>query len=190
MIKILDENNGNMYGLYLTFRIIPKSFAPYKLMTLYGIDNKKDNIVIGCLICLKYNDADSLIKIFGLLNINYNFNPKYITTDFSLSQIKAIKDCKYFNNKPYIVPCLFHFAQAIIKKFKELKIINKHMNKRGYELLKNIELLCFINNANLEKYINFLKENVFIENKENEFINYFEKIWIKKYKKKFNNHLN
>lgn len=85
-------------------------------MTLYGIDNKKDNIVIRCLICLKYNDADSLIKIFGLLNMNYNFNPKCITTDFNLSQIKAIKECKYFNNKPYIVPCLFHFVKAIIKK--------------------------------------------------------------------------
>lgn len=64
------------------------------------------------------------------------------------------------------------------------------MNKRGYELLKNIELLCFINNSNLEKHINFLKEKVFIENKENEFIKYFEKVWIKKYKKIFNNHLN
>lgn len=29
MIKILDENNGKMYGLDFTFRNIPKSFAPY-----------------------------------------------------------------------------------------------------------------------------------------------------------------
>ena len=97
------------------------SYSPYKLMTLYGIDNNKNSIVIGCLICLKYNDSESLNKLFGILNINYNFNPKCISTDFSMSQIKAINECKYFKNKIYIVPCLFHFAQAIIKKFKKFK---------------------------------------------------------------------
>ena len=31
------------------------SYSPYKLMTLYEIDNNKNSIIIGCLIFLKYN---------------------------------------------------------------------------------------------------------------------------------------
>lgn len=188
MIKILDEKNAKMYGLDFTYKLIPKSYTPYKLMTLYGIDNNKNSIVIGCLICLKYTDSESLNKLFGILNINYNFNPQCISTDFSKSQIKAIKECKYFKNKIYIVPCLFHFAQAIIKKFKELKIIKKYLNKRGYELLRNLEILCFIKFSKIDEYIKYLKINVFINENEKEFMNYFVNTWIKKYKKIFNYH--
>lgn len=114
-----------MYLLDFTFKIIPRSFSPYKLMILYAIDNKKNSIVITCLICLKFSDIESLKKLFGFLNINYNFNPKCDNTDFSIAQIKTLKNCSTFNKKPYGVPCLFHFSQAIIKKFKELIIIKK-----------------------------------------------------------------
>ena len=79
-------------------------------MSLYGIDKINKSFIIECFICLEYNDAESITRLFEILNINYNFNPLYITTDFSLSQIKAIKNCKYFNKKPCIVPFLFHFA--------------------------------------------------------------------------------
>ena len=33
--KYLDYNNSTQYGLDCTFKIIPKSLKPYKLMTVY-----------------------------------------------------------------------------------------------------------------------------------------------------------
>ena len=37
------------------------------------------------------------------------------------------------------------------------------MNKRAYELLKNLEILCFIDNKKITYYFNYLKNNIFKE---------------------------
>ena len=47
-----------------------------------------NNIInITVLLCLKYNDSESLKKIFSKLNISYNFNQISINTDFDSAQI-------------------------------------------------------------------------------------------------------
>ena len=119
------------------------------MMTIYSIDRKNKISVIVALILLKYLDSNSLIKIFEILKVSYSFNSKSVKTDLEDSLIKALKNCQVFSNKPYIVPYLFHYAQAIIKKFKNLNIIDKKLNKRGYELLRNLEILAFIDLKNL-----------------------------------------
>ena len=68
-----------------------------------------------------------------------------------------------FKENPYVIPCLFHYAQSLIKKFKFYNIMNKKMNKRAYELLKNLEILCFIDNKKITYYFNYLKNNIFKE---------------------------
>lgn len=92
-----------------------------------------------------------------------------VNTDFDKAQIKALKKCEFFEPKPYIVPCLFHYSQTIMKKFRELKIYKKKLNKRAYELLKNIELLAFIDNEKIKTYIEFFKETIFLSENENNF---------------------
>jgi hypothetical protein len=72
---------------------------------------------------------------------------------------------------------LFHYSQAIIKKFKNLHIINKKLDKHAYDLLRNLEILCFMNPKGLEKYYEFLKENLFLLEKEKEFMHYYKKEW-------------
>ena len=62
-------------------------------MTLYAIDTVNNKTNLACLILIKYTDTNSLKKIFSLLAAIYNFSPPSITTDFSSSQIKAIKEC-------------------------------------------------------------------------------------------------
>lgn len=42
MIKYLDHNIGSQYGIDLTYKVIPNSFKPYKLMSLYCIDNREN----------------------------------------------------------------------------------------------------------------------------------------------------
>ena len=91
MIKYLDYNNSKMYGIDITFKIIPRSFKPYKLMTIYTIDKEKNSTIICALICLKYNDEQSLIKIFSLLRAYYNISPSTVTLDFDRAQITSLK---------------------------------------------------------------------------------------------------
>ena len=89
-------------------------------------------------------DSKSLIKLFSQLNISYNFSPYSITTDFTQPQIKALIKCEVFNKRSYIICCLFHFSHEIIKNMNKYNLINKKLNRRGVEILRNLELLCFV----------------------------------------------
>ena len=70
-------------------------------------------------------DSKSLIKLFSQLNINYNILPYSIATDVIQAQIKALIKCEVFNKRPYIIYCLFHIIQAIIKNMNKYNLINK-----------------------------------------------------------------
>jgi hypothetical protein len=86
-----------------------------------------------------------------------------VNTDFNRAQIKALKMCEFFEPKPYVVPCLFHYSQTIMIKFKELKIFKKKLNKKSYELLKNLEILAFIDIDKITLFIEFYKEHIFYQ---------------------------
>ena len=152
MIQYLKDKKGAQLGIDCTFKIIPRVFKPYKLMTIYSVNNENNNIILACLLCIKYTDSESLKKIFSVLNINYDFAPITVTCDFDAAQIKALKECTNLKKKPYIITCLFHFTQTIIRKFKKYNIIKKSMNKHSYELLRNLELLCFVNPQKVKNY--------------------------------------
>ena len=107
IIKLLDYNKYNQYRIDMPYKIMPRVYNPYKIMSIYSIKNSNDSVGIGELICLKYNDAESLKKIFAILNALYNFMPKTITTDFDKAQIKALKLCSNFINKLYIIILCF-----------------------------------------------------------------------------------
>ena len=140
MIRYLNSDLSTQYGLDCTYKIIPRSLKPYKLLSIYSIDKINNKSVIAALICIKYVDYVSLKKLFSILNAAYYFSPVCVTTDFSFPQIKALRDCHSFKKKPYIICCIFHFSQIILKKLKEFKIIKKKLNKKGYEILRNLEI--------------------------------------------------
>ena len=116
MLKYLGSKKATQFGIDQTFKIIPKSFLPYKMMSIYALKPKKGQ-TIAPLIILKYSDLNSLVKIFSLLNVLFRFSPISVTVDFDLSQIKSLKNCDKFINKSYIMTCLFHFEQSIMKKW-------------------------------------------------------------------------
>lgn len=90
---------------------------------------KNNKTSIAPFISLKYTDYYSLIKIFALLTALYNFFPIAVNTDFNFGQIKEIKNFKTLKKPPYVICCLFHFSQCIIRKLKELKIYKKDDQK-------------------------------------------------------------
>ena len=51
MLPLLYKNNSIQFGIDATFKIIPKYFKKYKLITIYGTD--KNNIKkLACFICV------------------------------------------------------------------------------------------------------------------------------------------
>ena len=64
MLQYLDCQKATMNGIDYTYKIIPKSYSLYKLMTIYALQLKVNKSYIAAFICLKYNDYNSLIKIF------------------------------------------------------------------------------------------------------------------------------
>ena len=42
MLKYLDQNICTQYGIDATFKIIPRSLKPYKLMSIYSFDAKNN----------------------------------------------------------------------------------------------------------------------------------------------------
>ena len=96
MINQLDNEICTQYGIDFTYKIIPKSLKPYKLMSIYAINKKENKSIIACLILFKHGDADSLIKIFSLLRATFNFSPICVTIDFASALHYVLKNCNLF----------------------------------------------------------------------------------------------
>lgn len=47
MISYLNEKNSIQFWIDCTFKIIPSSYKPYKLMAIYSKGNKDNKITIG-----------------------------------------------------------------------------------------------------------------------------------------------
>ena len=126
MRQLLKDTNINNYFIDLTYKIIPKSQKPYKLMTITAVDNKENTTKLCGLIGLIYVDHLSIYYTLKYLNNFFNFEPKIVHVDFSLAERKALNNDSLFKKPPIIISCFFHFSQSIFKKMKEYKIIKKN----------------------------------------------------------------
>ena len=159
--KMRDNVNNkfiNNYFIDVTYKILPKNRKSYKLLTISGFDEKKNLTIILFLILIIHEDYKSFYLIFKYLNLNFNFNPNNIHIDFSQAERKALLQENLFNSKPIIISCLFHFTQSVFRKMKNLKLVKTKLNKKNFEILRNIELICFINPVLLQEYSKFLKK--------------------------------
>lgn len=59
---------------------------------------------------------------------------------------------------------------------KLLKIYKSKLNKRGFEIIRNIELICFLPYKYIKTYIKFLKNNL-IQDSETELFEYLNNNW-------------
>ena len=73
----------------------------------------------------------------------------------------------------------FPFYSGYRKKLKELKIIQKKITKKSFELIKYIELICFIPPKYIDYYIKFLKSKL-NDDKEKHLFEYLYKTWFSK----------
>ena len=76
----LDSKNNKEFFIDTTFKIIPKKYKPYKMMTISSKNNNNDS-VIACFIFYKFQDKISYERIFRFLKDNYNFISNIIHHD-------------------------------------------------------------------------------------------------------------
>ena len=134
------DKNLKEFFIDITLRIIPKSYRPYKAMTIAAVDNKNSRTLLICLAFIKYMDSFTYRKVFQYWNENFSFNPINYENALSI----AIKESKFFKNQIIHVRCLFHFFKSIREKIQKVGLSKKKLNKQTFELLKNIEIICFL----------------------------------------------
>ena len=54
------------------------------------------------------------------------------------------------------------------------------MNKRGFEILYNIQILCFIKHSKIKEMFSLVKKDLCENENEIKYIQYYENFWLKK----------
>ena len=137
-LKLIKNRPLIEFFIDITFKLIPKSFKPYKIMTLCSFDEEENKPILICLIFFKYMDSESYINIFNFLNQLYNFEPLIIHSDFEIALYKAINKINFVKNKILHLKCLFHFSNAISQKLKSLGLRKKKNFKINYEIINTV----------------------------------------------------
>ncbi len=174
MLNTLKNNLIEEYFIDATYSCVPPSKPKFKLLVLSGFDIENKTTVLSAFILVTNEKIDTFIKIFQYLKTNYQFNPKNIMADFRISQIKAIQ--KVFQ-RCNIHCCFFHFSQSIWRNFKKNGLCGKGTYITNYELLINIQCLCFISKEKINDMFNNIKKKYKSE-KYKKFFSYFTKTWL------------
>ena len=75
---------------------------------------------------------------------NYEFNPIIVHSDYEKSISIALKNSKFFKNDIIHIKCFFHFIKSIREHLKKYTKNKRYLTKINYEILKDIEIICFI----------------------------------------------
>jgi len=74
-----------------TFKLIPKKYKPFKILTIATIDYKNNKSLLIGFIHYKYMDYITYLNIFKYLNEINSFNPRIIHSDFEFSIFLNLK---------------------------------------------------------------------------------------------------
>jgi len=126
-----------------------------------------------CFVLLKYLDEETYNQIILYLTENFQFLPKIIHSDFEISLAIAIKKNIHFK-KVIHSRCLFHYSQMIRNKLKKIYNKNKKLNRISIEILRNLELLCFISVKKIQAFKEIILKKIDEFEGLNEFKNYLK----------------
>ena len=116
MFENLNNKDIKQYFIDLTYKIIPRKFKPYKMLTIKGFNTDTKQSVLCTLICIKYEDENSIYYTMKYLHDFYNFNPEIINIDYSIALMNGLNNKKLFDNNPIIIKCFFTFLNLLQKK--------------------------------------------------------------------------
>jgi len=178
--EYLNYNINDEYFLDITYKIIPPKFLKYKMMTILCLNKQNNTTKICCFIALKYTDTNSYKNIFQYLKNNFHFNPKIAHIDYENSLRLALEAKNIFNKKPLIIYCFFHFIKSIRERLRKINFCNRKLNKLSLEIIKNIEVICFINKDKVKSFQDFLLNKLNKYENIKGLINLLENFWFKK----------
>ena len=75
-LLLMKNNEYIEYFIDSTFKVIPKKFNNYKLLTIATIDIPNNFTILIGFVCFKYQYSTSYYNIFKYLNEIYNLNQK------------------------------------------------------------------------------------------------------------------
>ena len=81
---------------------------------------------------------------------------EYFLEHFDEAEKLALEAKNIFNKKPLIIYCFFHFIKSIRERLRKINFCNRKLNKLSLEIIKNIEVICFINKDKVKSFQDFL----------------------------------
>ena len=79
-----------------------------------------------CAAVFSKEDSNIYTQFYETLKNNYSFNPKRISLDFALANLKAVNDV-FGQTNIEIIPCLFHLLQAWWRKAIKLGLKKRYI---------------------------------------------------------------
>lgn len=125
-----------------TFYAVPKLF--YQLYSLHGF--YKDEMIGFVYILLPDKTEQTYIRMFRLIQdkaieLNLIFSPNYFHCDFEKAVIKTVNNL--FPNCQ-VKGCLFHYSQAILRRFNFIFGKRNYLNEDLHKLVRRVSALPFV----------------------------------------------
>ena len=142
------------------------------LLIAYNADLKQFELALA--VTFNKEDTDIYTQFYSFIKAKYNFNPVFITCDFSKANISAIN--KTFENC-LIITCFFHLIQCWWRKASTLKLRKKNIVSKTRILIFNLKLLAFMDIGRAIEFYDTIK-TTYYEEQFSEFFDYFETTWL------------
>lgn len=157
MLNNLQNNLIDEFFMDATYSCVPPSIIKFKLLVLCGYESAENKICLLAFILIMNEKKETFENIFIYLKNRYKFNPTNFMCDFKLSQVQAIQKVFVRCN---IHCCFFHYSQSIWRNFKKYQLCGKGTYDTNYELLLNLQILCFIKKDKMENFYDKIKKNL------------------------------
>ena len=157
-LKLLNDDEITQYFIDGTYKCVPHSINTIKvLILLIAFNAKKNNFELCLIATLTKEDKNTFIQFYTYLKNQFDFNPKFITCDFAIANIEAIKFV-FGEENITIITCFFHLIQNWWKRAGRLGMRKKDIIKKSRNLIFNLKLLPFMELNNARKFYLKIKE--------------------------------
>ena len=150
-------NKGCVDTIFIdcTYKIVPPGLKNYKFLVIIGYNHIENKLILYLYALIRHENTENFKKIFNYLKIKYNFEPKYVTSDYHRGQIAAINSS--FPDSQVIL-CWFHALKNIKTKIPNLTSKNIKEKIVSKNLIANIKLMFFIPEDKIDGFYASIKK--------------------------------
>ena len=109
-LELINDKKVTLYFIDGTYKCVPHSLDSVNVLLIliaYNADLKQFELALAA--TFNKENKDIYTQFYSFIKRKYNFNPFFITCDFSKSNIAAIN--RTFENS-LIISCFFHLIQC------------------------------------------------------------------------------